>query len=59
MSNPWLAVPLAEYEQHMNSAEVRQLAALSDLFAEAIARCPQAELSGQGSFPLRMRNSGE
>ena len=39
MSNPWLAVPLAEYEQHMNSAEIRQLAALSDLFAEAIARC--------------------
>lgn len=39
MSNPWLAVPLAEYEQHMGSVEVRQLAALSDLFAEAIARC--------------------
>jgi hypothetical protein len=39
MPNPWLAVPLSEYEQHMSSAEVQQLGALSDLFAEAIGRC--------------------
>jgi hypothetical protein len=39
MSNPWLTVPLSEYEQHMSSAEVQQLGALSDLFAEAIERC--------------------
>ena len=39
MSNPWLAVPLSEYEQHMSSVEVQQLGALSDLFAEAIGRC--------------------
>lgn len=39
MSNPWLAVPLSDYEQHMSSAEVQQLDALSDLFAEAIRRC--------------------
>jgi Methyltransferase domain len=39
MSNPWLAVPLYEYEQHMSSVEVQQLGALSDLFAEAIGRC--------------------
>jgi hypothetical protein len=39
MSNPWLAVPLDEYERHMSSAEVRQLGVLSDLFAEAIGRC--------------------
>ena len=39
MSNPWLTVPLTEYEQHMSSAEVQQLGALSDLFAEAIGRC--------------------
>ena len=39
MSNPWLAVPLSEYEQHMSSVEVQQSGALSDLFAEAIARC--------------------
>jgi SAM-dependent methyltransferase len=37
MSNPWLDIPLADYEGHMTSAEVQQLGALSDLFAEAIA----------------------
>ncbi len=39
MSNPWLAVPLTEYEQHMDSSEVGQLDALSDLSAQAIERC--------------------
>ena len=39
MSNPWLNVPLTEYEQHMSSAEVQQLGALSDLFAEALEHC--------------------
>jgi hypothetical protein len=39
MSNPWLTVPLSEYEQHMSSIEVQQLGALSDLFAEVIGRC--------------------
>jgi hypothetical protein len=38
-SNPWLEVPLADYENHMNSAGVEQLEALSELFAEALARC--------------------
>lgn len=39
MSNPWLNVPLSDYEGHMNSPEVQQLVALSDLFAETLARC--------------------
>jgi methyltransferase family protein len=39
MQNPWLNVPLADYEGHMDSAGVRQLDALSDLFAEALALC--------------------
>ncbi len=39
MSNPWLTVPLSEYERHMSSVEVQQLGALSDLFAEVIGRC--------------------
>jgi hypothetical protein len=37
MPNPWLTVPLSDYEGHMSSPEVAQLAALSDLFAEALA----------------------
>lgn len=37
MSNPWLAIPLADYESHMASPEVLQLEALSSLFAEALA----------------------
>lgn len=39
MSNPWLAVPLSEYEQHMRSVGIQQSGALSDLFAEAIGFC--------------------
>lgn len=39
MSNPWLGVPLAEYEQHMSSLEVQQSGVLSELFAEAVGRC--------------------
>jgi len=37
MSNPWLAIPLADYEGHMASPTVEQLEALSSLFAEALA----------------------
>jgi hypothetical protein len=36
-TNPWLSIPLAEYEGHM--ASVRQLAALSELFARALDLC--------------------
>jgi hypothetical protein len=32
--NPWLQIPLEDYEQHM--AAVRQMGLLSDLFAEAL-----------------------
>lgn len=38
MANPWLSIPLADYEGHMNAPEVDQLEALSDLFAEALAQ---------------------
>jgi hypothetical protein len=37
MRSPWHLVPLADYEGHMQSAEVAQLPVLSDLFAEALA----------------------
>ena len=39
MSNPWLNIPLGEYEGHMKAAEVQQLDVLSELFAEALACC--------------------
>ena len=39
MSNPWLTLPLADYEGHMQSAKVQQLGALSELFAKALAYC--------------------
>jgi hypothetical protein len=48
MSNPWLAVPLNEYEQHMSSEEVQQLCVLSDLFAEGIARCHPSSIAVLG-----------
>jgi len=36
--NPWLALPLEDYEGHMGSAAVNQLGPLSELFGEALAR---------------------
>jgi hypothetical protein len=48
MSNPWLSVPLSEYEQHMSSVEVQQLGALSDLFAETIGRCRPSSIAVLG-----------
>jgi SAM-dependent methyltransferase len=37
MSNPWLTIPLADYEGHMRSPAVAQLDVLADLFAEVLA----------------------
>ena len=39
MSDPWLNIPLADYEGHMCSPEVQQLDALSELFGVALGRC--------------------
>lgn len=39
MANPWLSVPLQDYEAHMSSPDVAQLNVLSDLFAVALDRC--------------------
>jgi SAM-dependent methyltransferase len=39
MANPWLNVPLADYEGHMSADGVEQLEALAELFAEALAHC--------------------
>ncbi|HEY4381166.1 MAG TPA: class I SAM-dependent methyltransferase [Acidobacteriaceae bacterium] len=36
MSNPWLTIPLADYEGHMRSPVVAQLDVLADLFAAAL-----------------------
>jgi len=36
--NPWLSLPLDDYEGHMGSADVNQLGPLADLFGEALAR---------------------
>ncbi|MCL5746520.1 MAG: class I SAM-dependent methyltransferase [Acidobacteria bacterium] len=39
MRNPWLSIPLSDYEGHMSSETVRQLDALSELFGHALAYC--------------------
>lgn len=39
MRNPWLSIPLGDYEGHMDSDTVRQLGALSELFGHALACC--------------------
>jgi hypothetical protein len=45
MGNPWLSLPLEDYEGHMNSPEVWQLGVLCDLFAEALAICRPASIA--------------
>jgi trans-aconitate methyltransferase len=37
-TNPWLSIPIADYEGHMDSPGVAQLAVLSELFAEVLER---------------------
>lgn len=39
MSNPWLTIPLEDYEGHMGSEGVRQLTVLAELFKCALDRC--------------------
>lgn len=39
MSNPWLSIPLEDYEGHMGSEIVRQLMVLVELFKSALDRC--------------------
>jgi hypothetical protein len=48
MLNPWLNIPLADYEGHMKSAEVQQLDILSELFAEALACCRPSSVAVLG-----------
>jgi len=38
MVNPWLSIPLADYEGHMSAPGVEQLSALSFLFSRALKR---------------------
>jgi hypothetical protein len=39
MGNPWLDIPLQDYEGHMNAPDVEQAIALADLFEEALRHC--------------------
>jgi SAM-dependent methyltransferase len=39
MTNPWLSIPLEDYEGHMGSVHVQQLRALSALFRRALDFC--------------------
>ena len=38
MKNPWLDIPLADYESHMALPHVAQAQLLSDIFADALSR---------------------
>src|SRR5690349_17888547 len=38
MANPWLSIPLSDYEGHMSAPGVEQLGALSFLFSRALRR---------------------
>jgi hypothetical protein len=46
--NPWLQLPLEEYESHMGSRGTNQLGPLADLFGEAVARLRPRSLAVLG-----------
>jgi len=48
MSNPWLAIPLEDYEGHMGSAAVQQLSVLEELFRRALDYCSPASVAVLG-----------
>jgi hypothetical protein len=39
LDQPWLTLPLGDYEDHMNSQPVEQAGALSEMFGEALRSC--------------------
>jgi SAM-dependent methyltransferase len=45
MPNPWLQIPLEDYEGHMASPEVLQASALGELFAQALATAQPASVA--------------
>jgi SAM-dependent methyltransferase len=46
--NPWLSIPVAEYEGHMNDPEVDQLAALNSIFRDTLADLSPASIAVLG-----------
>jgi hypothetical protein len=48
MSNPWLGIPLEDYEGHMGSAEVGQLSVLAELFKCALDYCRPSSVAVLG-----------
>lgn len=46
--NPWLSIPVADYEGHMGSPEVQQLGYLNGVFREALAEARPATLAVPG-----------
>jgi len=48
MDNPWLHIPLADYEGHMTLPQVAQAQLLSDLFADILDRCAPASVAVLG-----------
>jgi hypothetical protein len=48
MANPWLEIPLADYEGHMQAPGVEQLGALADLFGFVVATCEPTSIAVLG-----------
>lgn len=48
MANPWLSLPLGDYEGHMDSASVGQLTVLAELFQVVLQRCPAESVAVLG-----------
>jgi GNAT superfamily N-acetyltransferase len=48
MTNPWLDIPIEDYEGHMRAPSVAQLGVLAALFAEVLERCQPASVAVLG-----------
>ncbi|HEU0119226.1 MAG TPA: class I SAM-dependent methyltransferase [Bryobacteraceae bacterium] len=48
MNNPWLAIPLEDYEGHMGTPGVEQLTVLRELFGEVLEACRPASVAVLG-----------
>ena len=44
MKNPWEEIPLADYENHMQSDSVMQLQAMNELMKQQFIACPASHV---------------
>ena len=57
MGNPWLHIPAADYEAHMDSPNVAQLSFLGSTFKEALEHHECITVANWGVQPVTVLNT--